>query len=74
MLPPYFVEKYEGTDFRQVNQLPDGIRHALVHGTQQEFIHALADIHTRERLQGKTLLGEAAIDLIFEMRTTVQGE
>jgi len=74
VLPPYFVEKFEETDRRQVDQLPDGIRCAFIHGTKEEFIQALVDIRTRERLQRKILLGQAAMELICEMRTYSQGE
>jgi len=73
-LPPYFVEKFEETDQREVNQLPEGIRRAFIHGTPEEFIQALDDIRTRERLQRKILLGQAAMELIREMRAYAQGK
>lgn len=72
VIPPYFVEKFEETDQRQVDQLPEGIRRAFIHGTPEEFIQALVDINTRERLQRKILLGEAAMELIRDMRAYAQ--
>jgi hypothetical protein len=70
-LPPYFVEKFEGVDEKQIGALPDSIRSALIHGTDDEFKQALSDLWTRERLQGKRLLGEAAMEMIKDMRYIV---
>lgn len=72
LLPPYFVEKFEGIDEKQVDALPDNIRTALIHGTTDEFTQALKDIQTRERLQRKRLLGEAAMELIRDLRSYAQ--
>ena len=74
LVPPYFVDKFKETDVRQVEQLPEAIRHALIHGTQEEFIQALSDIRTRERFQRKTFLGEAAMELLRDKRLYAQEE
>lgn len=71
-LPPYFVEKFEGVDEKQISVLPDNIRSALIHGTDDEFKQALSDLRTRERFQGKRLLGEAAMEMIRDMRYIVK--
>ncbi len=70
-LPSYFVEKFEGVDEKQIGALPDNIRSALIHGTDDEFKQALGDLRARERLQGKRLLGEAAMEMIRDMRHIV---
>ena len=67
-IPPYFVEKHEGVDEKQVKALPTHLRAALVHGTEDEAVQALDDLRTMERLRGKRLLGEAAMEMIGEMR------
>ena len=71
-VPPYFVEKFEGTDEKQVDALPENIRTALIHGTTDEFVQALSDIQARERLQRKRFLGEAAMELIRDLRSYAQ--
>lgn len=67
-LPPYFVEKFEGVDEKQVNSLPINIRRKLIHGSKDEFKDALEALRTRERLQKTELLGQAAMELIRDMR------
>lgn len=67
-LPPYFVEKFEGVDEKQVGSLPVHIRRKLIHGTKDEFNDALDAIRTRERLQDTKLLGQAGMELIRDMR------
>lgn len=72
LLPPYFLEKFEGVDERQLDALPVHIRSTLIHGTKEEFTQSLDDLRARERLRGKVLLGEAAMELIGDMRAILQ--
>jgi len=74
VIPSYFVEKFEETDQRQIDRLPDSVRRALIHGTPDEFIQVVKDLRVRERLQRKTFLGEAAMELLRDMRFYTQGE
>lgn len=73
-IPPYFLEKALMVDEKQLAALPDNLHHALIHGTKEEFRKALEDIHTRERLQRTVLLGEAAMELIRDMRSIIEGD
>lgn len=67
-IPKYFVDKFKEVEIRQVDALPVEIRQKLIHGIDEEMVSALNDIRARERLQKTELLGEAAIELLTDMR------
>jgi hypothetical protein len=68
VIPNYFRDKFNEVDSRQVEALPPEIREKLIHGTDKEAAAALSDIRARERLQRTELLGEAAMELLADMR------
>lgn len=72
LLPKFFVDKWEEVDVHQVDMLPTEIRQKIVHGTDEEAVAAVNDIRARERIQKVELLGEAALDLLSEMRETIR--
>jgi len=71
-IPKYFLDKFEMVDFRQVDALPAEIRRKIVHGTDEESAAALGDIRARERLQRVELIGDAALELLADMRAMVK--
>lgn len=71
-LPKYLVDKFDGVDIRQVDALPAEIRRKIIHGTDEESATALGDIKARERMQRVELIGDAALELLSDMRTTAE--
>lgn len=64
----YFADKWRETDIKQINLLPENLRKDLFHGTADEAFRAINDIRVRERIQKITLLGEAALEYIYDFR------
>src|SRR3990167_8716240 len=67
-------DRLTGKDQEQFDNLPPDLVGAIVHGTDDEALQAVNDIRARERLQGITLLGPGALDLLNDMREMNQME
>lgn len=68
----YFADKFRGEDERQLNALSDEQRNILFNGSDDEVIETIKGIRTRERLQKTTLLGEAAMEFVADVRAMRQ--
>lgn len=67
-----FLDKWHGVDEKQVKALDNEIRTALIQGSEDEVRVAYETIQIRQEFYGKTLLGTAAWDLIWDMRATLE--
>lgn len=67
-----FLDKWHGRDEKQVKALDTTLKEALIHGSPEEMLAALEIIKIREDFYRRELLGRAGLELILDMRATIE--
>lgn len=62
-----YADKRDGLDVQQYQALPEGIRRALVHGTDREFAIAVETIR-----KSQLPFGDGALEYVADMRSIIE--